>query len=72
MKGMNRDLEDLISDIEQSFRVIEDNIERVYKYIDRLDENQELFNDTIYFNQEDTYNLVIQLRAFRDMIEEVL
>lgn len=69
---MNKDLQDLISDIEESFRVIDDNVERVFNYIDRLDENQEMFNDTIYFNQEDTYNLVIQLRAFRDMVEEIL
>lgn len=69
---MSKDLQDLISDIEQSFRVIDDNVERVFNYIDRLDENQEMFNDTIYFNQEDTYNLVIQLRAFRDMVEEIL
>ena len=69
---MSKDLQDLISDIEESFRVIDDNVERVFRYIDRLDENQEMFNDTIYFNQEDTYNLVIQLRAFRDMVEEIL
>jgi hypothetical protein len=69
---MSKDLQQLILDIEQSFRVIDDNVERVFNYIDRLDENQEMFNDTIYFNQEDTYNLVIQLRAFRDMVEEIL
>jgi len=69
---MSKDLQDLILDIEQSFRVIDDNVERIFNYIDRLDENQEMFNDTIYFNQEDTYNLVIQLRAFRDMVEEIL
>lgn len=67
---MSKDMQDLISDIEESFRVIDDNVERVFRYIDRLDEDQEMFNDTIYFNQEDTYNLVIQLRAFRDMVEE--
>ena len=69
---MSRDLQQLILDIEQSFRVIDDNVERIFNYIDRLDENQEMFNDTIYFNQEDTYNLAIQLRAFRDMVEEIL
>lgn len=69
---MSKDLQRLISDIEQSFSTINDNVERVFRYIDRLDENQEMFNDTIYFNQEDTYNLVIQLRAFRDMVEEIL
>ena len=69
---MNKDLQELISDIENSFKTIDDNVERVFRYIDRLDENQEMFNDTIYFNQEDTYNLVIQLRAFRDMVEEIL
>ena len=69
---MSKDLQDLISDIEQSFSTIDDNVERVFRYIDRLDEDQEMFNDTIYFNQEDTYNLVIQLRAFRDMVEEIL
>lgn len=69
---MSKDLQDLIIDIEQSFSTIDDNVERVFRYIDRLDEDQEMFNDTIYFNQEDTYNLVIQLRAFRDMIEEIL
>lgn len=69
---MNKDLKDLILDIEQSFRVIDDNVERIFNYVDRIDENQEMFNDTIYFNMEDTYNLVIQLRAFRDMIEEIL
>lgn len=67
---MSKDLQRLISDIEQSFSTIDDNVERVFRYIDRLDEDQEMFNDTIYFNQEDTYNLVIQLRAFRDMVEE--
>ena len=67
---MSKDLQRLISDIEQSFSTIDDNVERVFRYIDRLDEDQEMFNDTIYFNQEDTYNLVIQLRAFRDMLEE--
>jgi len=69
---MSKDLQRLISDIEQSFSTIDNNVERVFRYIDRLDENQEMFNDTIYFNQEDTYNLVIQLRAFRDMVEEIL
>lgn len=69
---MNKDLQELISDIESSFKTIDDNVERVFNYIDRLDENQEMFNDTIYFNMEDTYNLVIQLRAFRDMVEEIL
>ena len=69
---MSKDLQRLISDIEQSFSTIDDNVERVFRYIDRLDEDQEMFNDTIYFNQEDTYNLVIQLRAFRDMVEEIL
>lgn len=69
---MNKDLQDLIMDIEQSFRVVDDNVERIFNYVDRIDENQELFNDTIYFNMEDTYNLVIQLRAFRDMVEEIL
>lgn len=69
---MSKDLQDLIIDIEQSFSTIDDNVERVFRYIDRLDEDQEMFNDTIYFNQEDTYNLVIQLRAFRDMVEEIL
>jgi hypothetical protein len=69
---MSKDLKRLIWDIERSFSTIDDNVERVFNYIDRLDENQEMFNDTIYFNQEDTYNLVIQLRAFRDMIEEEL
>jgi len=69
---MSKDLQRLISDIEQSFSTINDNVERVFRYIDRLDEDQEMFNDTIYFNQEDTYNLVIQLRAFRDMIEEII
>jgi len=69
---MNKDLQELISDIESSFKTIDDNVERVFNYIDRLDENQKMFNDTIYFNMEDTYNLVIQLRAFRDMVEEIL
>lgn len=69
---MSKDLQDLIIDIEQSFSTIDDNVERVFRYIDRLDEDQEMFNDTIYFNQEDAYNLVIQLRAFRDMVEEIL
>ena len=69
---MSKNLQRLISDIEQSFSTINDNVERVFRYIDRLDEDQEMFNDTIYFNQEDTYNLVIQLRAFRDMVEEIL
>ena len=69
---MSKDLQNLISDIERSFSTIDDNVERIFNYIDRLDENQEMFNDTIYFNQEDTYNLVIQLRAFRDMVEEIL
>ena len=69
---MSKDLQRLISDIEQSFSTIDDNAERVFRYIDRLDEDQEMFNDTIYFNMEDTYNLVIQLRAFRDMVEEIL
>lgn len=69
---MSKELNELISDIEQSFNTIDDNVERVFRYIDRLDEDQEMFNDTIYFNQEDTYNLVIQLRAFRDMVEEIL
>ena len=69
---MSKDLQDLIIDIVQSFSTIDDNVERVFRYIDRLDEDQEMFNDTIYFNQEDTYNLVIQLRAFRDMVEEIL
>lgn len=69
---MSKDLQRLIFYIEQSFSTIDDNVERVFRYIDRLDENQEMFNDTIYFNQEDTYNLVIQLRAFRDMVEEIL
>jgi hypothetical protein len=69
---MNKDLQELISDIESSFKTIDDNVERIFNYIDRLDENQEMFNDTIYFNMEDTYNLVIQLRAFRDMVEEIL
>lgn len=69
---MSKDLQDLIIDIEQSFSTIDDNVERVFRYIDRLNEDQEMFNDTIYFNQEDTYNLVIQLRAFRDMLEEIL
>lgn len=69
---MSKELNELISDIEQSFNTIDDNVERVFRYIDRLDEDQEMFNDTIYFNQDDTYNLVIQLRAFRDMLEEVL
>jgi len=69
---MNKDLQELISDIENSFKTIDDNVERVFNYIDRLDENQKMFNDTIYFNMEDTYNLVIQLRAFRDMVEEIL
>jgi hypothetical protein len=69
---MSKDLKRLIWDIENSFSTIDDNVERIFNYIDRLDENQELFNDTIYFNMEDTYNLVIQLRAFRDMVEEIL
>lgn len=69
---MSKDLKRLIRDIENSFSTIDDNVERIFNYIDRLDENQEMFNDTIYFNQEDTYNLVIQLRAFRDMVEEIL
>jgi hypothetical protein len=69
---MSKDLQDLILDIERSFSTIDDNVERIFNYIDRLDENQEMFNDTIYFNMEDTYNLVIQLRAFRDMVEEIL
>ena len=69
---MSKDLQRLISDIEQSFSTIDDNAERVFRYIDRLDEDQEMFNDTIYFNQEDTYNLDIQLRAFRDMVQEIL
>jgi len=69
---MNKDIQELISDIERSFITIDDNVERVFNYIDRLDENQEMFNDTIYFNMKDCYNLVIQLRAFRDMVEELL
>ena len=69
---MNKDLENLIGDIEKSFSVIDDNVERIFRYIDKLDEDQEMFNDTIYFNMDDTYNLVIQLRAFRDMVEEIL
>jgi len=69
---MNRDLEKLMDDIEESFSVIDDNLERIFRYIDKLDEDQEMFNNTIYFNMNDTYNLVIQLRAFRDMVEEIL
>lgn len=69
---MSKDLKDLISDIETSFNAIDDNVEKVFNYIDRLDEDQETFNDAIYFNMTDTYNLVIQLRALRDMIEEIL
>lgn len=72
MRGMNREIQDLILNIEQSFNVIEDNIKAVFRYTDGLSDNQELFNDTVYFNKEDTYGLVIQLRAFRDMLEEVL
>ena len=69
---MSKDLKDLMSDIETSFNAIDDNVEKVFRYIDRLDEDQETFNDAIYFNMTDTYNLVIQLRAFRDMVEEIL
>jgi hypothetical protein len=69
---MNKEIQDLILDIEQSFNVIEDNIKAVFRFTDGLSVNQELFNDTVYFNQEDTYGLVVQLRAFRDMLEEVL
>jgi hypothetical protein len=69
---MNKDLQELISDIEESFKVIDDNVKGIFNYIDRLDKNQEKFINTIYFNMEDTYNLVIQLRAFRDMVEEIL
>lgn len=69
---MSKDLKDLMSDIETSFNAIDDNVEKVFRYIDRLDEDQETFNDAIYFNMTDTYNLVIQLRAFRDMAEEIL
>lgn len=69
---MNKDLLSLINDIEKSFSVIDDNVDRVFNYIDKLDEDQEMFNDTLYFNMDDTYNLVIQLRAFRDMVEEIL
>lgn len=69
---MSKAIQDLILDIEQSFNVIEDNIKAVFRFTDGLSDNQELFNDTVYFNQEDTYGLVVQLRAFRDMLEEVL
>lgn len=72
MKLMSKDLVSLINDIEESFSVIDDNVERIFNYIDKLDEDQEMFNDTLYFNMDDTYNLVIQLRAFRDMVEEIL
>lgn len=69
---MSKEIQDLILDIEQSFNVIEDNIKAVFRFTDGLSANQELFNDTVYFNQEDTYGLVVQLRAFRDMVEEIL
>lgn len=69
---MSKEIQDLILDIEQSFNVIEDNIKAVFRFTDGLSDNRELFNDTVYFNQEDTYGLVVQLRAFRDMLEEVL
>lgn len=69
---MSKEIQDLILDIEQSFNVIEDNIKAVFRFTDGLSDNQELFNDTVYFNQEDTYGLVVKLRAFRDMLEEVL
>ena len=69
---MSKEIQDLILDIEQSFNVIEDNIKAVFRFTDGLSDNQEVFNDTVYFNQEDTYGLVVQLRALRDMLEEVL
>lgn len=69
---MSKEIQDLILDIEKSFHVIEDNIKAVFRFTDGLSDNQELFNDTVYFNQEDTYGLVVQLRAFRDMLEEIL
>lgn len=68
MKGMNRDIQDLYYLIGKQLKVIQANIDFIRSTV----EDEEELAGEAYLMRKDTFELLILMRALRDMIEDIL
>lgn len=68
MRGMSKDLEGLYNLIEKQIKVIQADISHITNVVEDIHE----LVDEAYLMKKDSFELLILMRALKDMLEEIL